>query len=116
MVCFDMQYEVILLDAAADFLRQLEVKLRAKAFRAVELLGSFGPQLPMPHSRKLSGHDLWELRVRQAGTICRLFYFHDRNRIYIVTSGYVKKSDKTDPNEIRRALRLKAEYLGGTIE
>jgi len=110
-----MQYEVILLDQATDFLRNLGGKLQAKAFRAIDLLGYFGPQLLMPHSKKLSGYDLWELRVRQAGTICRLFYFHDRDRIYIVTSGYVKKSDKTSPEEIRRALRLKSEYLGGTV-
>jgi hypothetical protein len=114
MVYFDMQYEVILLEPATDFLRSLDEKLQAKTFRAIELLGHFGPRLPMPHSKKLSGYDLWELRVQQAGRICRLFYFHDRERIYIVTSGYVKKSDKTNPEEIRRALRLKADHLGGT--
>jgi phage-related protein len=110
-----MQYEVILLGPATDFLRELGGKLGAKAFRAIELLGHFGPQLPMPHSKKLSGRDLWELRVRQGGMICRLFYFHDSDRIYVITSGYVKKSDKTSPEEIRRALRLKAEYLGGPV-
>jgi phage-related protein len=113
MVCFDMQYEVVLLEPATDFLRNMKGKLQAKAFRAIDLLGHFGPQLMMPHSKKLTGYDLWELRVRQAGMICRLFYFHHGNRIYIVTSGYVKKSEKTSAEEIRRALRLKAEYLGG---
>lgn len=111
-----MQYEVVLLEPATDFLSTVEGKLRAKAFRTIELLGHFGPQLLMPHSKKLSGYDLWELRVHQAGMICRLFYFRDRDRIFVVTSGYVKKSDKTNPEEIRRALRLKAEYLGGTIQ
>jgi hypothetical protein len=110
-----MQYEVVLLEPATDFLRNIEGKLQAKAFRAIELLGHFGPQLLMPHSKKLSGYELWELRVRQAGTICRLFYFHDRYRIFVVTSGYVKKSDRTNSEEIKRALRLKIEYLGGTI-
>lgn len=114
MVCFDMQYEVVLLEPATDFLRNLEGKLQAKAFRSIELLGHFGTQLIMPHSKKLSGYDLWELRVRHAGMICRLFYFHDRDRIFVVTSGYVKKSDRTNPKEIKRALRLKMEHLGGT--
>jgi len=113
MVCFDMQYEVVLLEPATDFLRSLETKLQAKAFRTIELLGHFGPQLIMPHSKKLSGYDLWELRVRQGSLICRLFYFRDQNRVFVVTSGYVKKSDKTSPAEIGRALRLKMEYLGG---
>jgi phage-related protein len=109
-----MKYEVILLEPAADFLRKLGGKLQAKAFRSIDLLGYFGPQLLMPHSRKLSGYDLWELRVQQGGMICRLFYFHHRERVYIITSGYIKKSDKTSPDEIRRALQLKTKYLGGT--
>jgi len=70
----------------------------------------------MPHSKKLIGYDLWELRVSQAGMICRLFYFHNKDRIFVVTSGYVKKSDKTNPEEIKRALRLKTEYLRGNIQ
>jgi phage-related protein len=111
-----MQYEVVLLEPAMDFLRNLEGKLQAKAFRTIELLGHFGPQLLMPHSRKLVGYDLWELRVRQAGIICRLFYFHNKDRIFVVTSGYVKKTDKTSPEEIKRALRLKTEYFGGNAQ
>ena len=113
MVCFDMLYEVILLDPAKDFLVGLGEKLQAKAYRAIDLLAYFGPLLRMPHSRKLGDKDLWELRVQQAGMICRLFYFHDRERIYVVTSGYVKKTEKTSPDEMQKALRLKAEYLGG---
>ncbi len=113
MVCFD---EVVLLEPAADFLRSLEDKLQAKALRAIDLLRNFGPQLPMPHSGKLSGYDLWELRAKQGSTICRLFYFQHRNRLFVVTSGYVKKADKTDREQIRRALRLKSEYLGGNIQ
>jgi len=29
--------------------------------------------------------------------------------VYVITSGYVKKKDKTDKEEIDRALRLRAE-------
>ncbi len=108
-----MPYEVVVLEPAAAFLRQLEAKLRAKAFRAIDLLAYFGPQLPMPHSRKLVGYDLWELRAKHGTSICRLFYFHHRERTYIVTSGYVKKSQKTSAAEIQRALKLKAEHIGG---
>jgi phage-related protein len=107
-----MPHEVLLLEAARDFIAQLEPKLRAKALRAIDLLAYFGPQLPMPHAKKLTGHELWELRVGQGGQICRLFYFRDRGRIYVVTSGFIKKSDKTSRREIERALRLKAGYLG----
>ena len=102
-----MAYEVILLEPAAAFLSGLDVKLRAKAFRTIDLLEQLGPQLPMPHARKLTGYDIYELRVRLASSICRLFYFHQRESIYVVTSGYVKKSEKTNSREIARAVRLK---------
>jgi phage-related protein len=110
-----MPHEVVLLDPAKDFVRALERKLQAKALRAIDLLRLFGPQLPMPHTRKLSGYDLWELRAKQGSTICRLFYFQHQNRFFVVTSGYVKKADRTAPEQIQRALRLKMEYLEGTI-
>ncbi len=110
-----MPYEVVLLQPAAEFLETLETKLHAKAVRTIGLLEHFGMQLPMPHAKKLTGSDLWELRVRQGSTICRLFYFRHEDRIFVVTSGYVKKSDKTSPEQISRALRLKTEYLEGTV-
>ena len=107
------EYEVVLLEPALDFLRGLEAKLKAKSVRTIELLRRFGPTLLLPHCRKLAGHDLWELRVRQSTNICRLFYFYGGHDIFIVTSGYVKKSDKTNPVEIQRALRIKKEHLSG---
>ena len=108
-----MEWHVVLLEPAVTFLTSIEVKMRAKAFRSIELLKQFGPDLPMPHAKKLKGHDLYELRVRFGSNICRLFYFFEGSEVYVVTSGYVKKTDRTDQREIERALRLKSEYLGG---
>ncbi|MFW5813667.1 MAG: type II toxin-antitoxin system RelE/ParE family toxin [Fibrobacterota bacterium] len=38
-----------------------------------------------------------------------MFYFHHKNKLYIVTSGYTKKQTKTEMREIERALRLMHE-------
>jgi len=111
-----MPFEVELLQPAVNFLRGTDTKLRAKALRTIGLLRDFGLDLPMPHAKKLTGHDLHELRVRQGSNICRLFYFIHGASIIVVTSGYAKKRDKTDPGEIARALRLKAQYLSGEKE
>ena len=108
-----MQFEVILLESAAKFVEGLDAKLGAKVLRTLELLQHFGPQLPLPHARKLEGEDLYELRVRQSTNICRLFYFHSRKGTYVVTSGYVKKSQKTSRDEIRKALRIRDIFLAG---
>jgi len=108
-----MRYEVILLQPAVDFLREVEVKLRARAFRTIELLKEFGPFLKEPHSKKIAGvKGLFELRVQQGNNICRLFYFHRENRIFIITSGYIKKTMKTNRNEIEKAVKLMEHYNG----
>ncbi len=100
-------YEVRLLESALEFLRGLPPKLRMKAYRGIELLEVFGPELSMPHAKALKGTEgLRELRVKLASDIVRLFYFHHEGKVYIVTSGFVKKRDRTDPRELQRAIRL----------
>ena len=61
-----MEYEVRLLAEAVEFLESLSDKLKAKAFRTIELLlGACGPRLSEPYSKKLKGYtDLNELRVK----------------------------------------------------
>jgi hypothetical protein len=109
-----MSYSVILLKKAEAFLDELEPKLAAKAFREIELLKEIGPMLTFPHTRKIEGTEkLYELRVKQGTNICRLFYFSKGKMIFIITSGYIKKTNKTDKDEIKRAGRLMSEYLGG---
>jgi len=101
------QFEIRLLDEAVRFLRDLPVKLRAKAFRGIDLLRELGPELPMPHSKMLKGMDgLRELRIKFASDIVRLFYFHHAGLVYVITSGFVKKTDATDVRELQRAVRL----------
>ena len=109
-----MSYSVVLLKKAEEFLDELEPKLAAKAFREMELLKEIGPMLSFPHTRKIEGTEkLYELRVKQGTNICRLFYFSTGKTIYIITSGYIKKTNKTDKDEIKRAVRLMNEYLEG---
>jgi len=107
-----MKYSVIILEPAKDFLVNLEVKLRAKAFRTIELLQEFGPVLKEPHTKKVAGtKNLYELRIKFSSNICRLFYFHHENQIYVITSGYVKKDHKLSKNEIEKALKIMKLYL-----
>jgi len=109
-----MNYEVELLEPAVTFVQKLAVKMRAKVFRTIGLLERFGPQLPAPHAKTLKGcGGLKELRVNLGNNIVRLFYFHDKDKVYVLTSGYVKKTQKTNQREIDRAVRLMNEYSRG---
>jgi phage-related protein len=107
-----MPFEVKLLAPAAAFVGNLPDRFRAKARRTIELLETFGYRLPEPHAKALQGtQGLRELRVKLGSDICRLFYFHYRGVVYIVTSGYVKKRDQTDAREIERAQLLRAAFI-----
>jgi len=65
----------------------------------------------MPHSKKLKGmNDLHELRIKVGNDICRLFYFHYKEKIYVSTSGYTKKDNETDINEIEKAISIMKRY------
>ena len=102
-----MEYEVELTEDAVEFILSLPVKMQAKIQRTIDLLKEFGYSLPDPHSKKIKGiKDLYELRVKIGSDICRLFYFYLKDRIYIITSGYKKKSKKVDKNEINKALKI----------
>ena len=108
-----MKYEVQLMDPAVGFIQKLAMKMRAKVLRTIGLLEEFGPQLPAPHTKTLTGCDgLKELRVKQGNDIVRLFYFHHKGKTYVATSGYVKKTQKTNPREIDRALPLPNVFTG----
>ena len=106
-----MRYEVLLLEPALAFLATVPVKLRAKAYRTMELLAAFGLALTEPHSKAIRGGEgLRELRIRQGSDICRLFYFHHRGVVYVVASGFLKKTPKTDRRELARALTIMRTY------
>lgn len=107
-----MQFTVRLLAQANEFIDSLPLKMQGKIYRSIDLLREFGYSLPEPYSKSLKGmRGLKELRVKLATDICRLFYFHHKCAVYVVTSGYVKKSDRTDKRELERAIRLMEECM-----
>ncbi len=71
--------------------------------------------VPKQYLKKLTGTDeIWECRVRTSGSAYRFFSFFVRGGNLIVTHGYSKKTNKTDPREIRRAERYRQDYLTRT--
>jgi phage-related protein len=109
-----MGYKVKLLPPAAEFLDGLPNRLRAKAVRSLGLLGEFGPFLREPHSKKVTGWEgLFELRVILGHDACRLFYFWQREQLFVVTSGYMKKGMKLERKELERAWLLRKRYIDG---
>jgi phage-related protein len=107
-----MKYRIVVLEPAYEFISSLEVKLRAKTYRTIDLLGEFGPFLKEPHSKSIKGYKgLFELRIKQGSNNVRLFYYHHKAAFYIITSGYHKKTQKTDANQIMKAVDIMKSYL-----
>lgn len=96
-----------------DFLYSLEPKLRAKAFRDIELLKTLGDELKEPYVKQLKGNNnkgLYELRIKFSSDIARIFYFTYCNNKYILLHGFIKKTMKTPTNEIDRARKYMEDY------
>jgi phage-related protein len=96
---------------ARDFLHSLRGKMRAKAYKELELLEELGTQISMPYSRPMKD-GLFELRIQATGDIARVFYFFFAGKKIILTNGFIKKTSKTPPSELATALRYKADYEG----
>lgn len=97
-----------------DFLYSLEPKLRAKAFREIELLKNLGNDLREPYVKPIKGNKnkgLFELRIKFSNDIARIFYFTYYNNKYILLHGFIKKSMKTPQSEIERARKYMEDYI-----
>ena len=93
------------------FLDGLDNKMRAKAVHGLAILQEFGNTLREPHSKPM-GDGLFELRIKFASDISRIFYFFVVDNKIILTNGFVKKTMKTPKSEIDLARKYKADYEG----
>ena len=83
--------------------------MRAKIFRLLELLEQKGNTLREPYSTSLDD-GIFEIREKQGNNITRVLYFFYIGNKFILTNGFVKKSQKTPPSEIALAKKYRAEY------
>ena len=68
----------------------------------------FGPDLGMPHTRAM-GEGLFELRLKAAEGIARVFYCTMVGKKTVVLHQFIKKTDKTPHREIETARRRMRE-------
>lgn len=85
-----------------EFIDSLEQRAQAKVYDAINLLKNFGIRIGSPHVKKLSGIDLWELRILGADSI-RVLYIAITGKTFLILHGFKKKKNKTPPKEIKIA-------------
>ncbi len=96
-----------------DFLLSLDAKMRAKAFSEIELLEKHGSNLREPYVKPIKGEKgrgLFELRIKFASGISRIFYFTYNKNTFVLLHGFTKKTEHTPSGELERALRYKEDY------
>ena len=87
---------------------QLPPAFVARFLRYTERMGTFGPDLGMPHTRAL-GEGLFELRLKGPGGIARIFYCTRRGRSIVMLHRYIRKSEKMPRKELDIARRRMRE-------
>ena len=92
-----------------DFLLSLNEKMRAKAAKEICILSEYGNRLREPYSKHIQ-EGIFELRIKFASDISRIFYFFFDGDKIILTNGFVKKTQKTPKEEIERAIKYKEDY------
>ena len=92
-----------------DFLDKLPEKHHAKALRDIDVLEKYGTALTEPSVKHIKGK-LWELRIKSASDISRIFYFIHVGKSIILLHGFVKKTQKTPIKEIETAISYLEDY------
>lgn len=93
-----------------DFFLKQRPDVRKKINETLKLIEQLEiiPQIHLKHIENTKG--LYEIRVQYASDIFRIFCFFDKGRLIVLGNGFQKKTQKTPPREITKALKIKAEY------
>jgi len=96
-----------------QFILRLPAGLSAKYFHLTELMIEIGANLSMPHTKPMST-GLFELRVKGKEGIARVFYCTKVGKRIIMLHGFIKKTPKTPPKDLRKAERRFKEVKNET--
>lgn len=93
-----------------EFLDSLELQMKDDTLRNLDRLKKRGNKAREPLSKKVS-KNIFECRTKSVDGITRVFFFFTVSRLIICTHGYVKKTQKTSPEEIQKAENIRLLYL-----
>jgi len=94
-----------------DFFDKQTEKVKAK-IDYVLFVVSMAEQIPKKFFDHLTGTDgLYEIRIELGTNIYRIFCCFDEGNIIVLFNGFQKKTRKTPPGEIEKAVKIKKEYF-----
>lgn len=93
-----------------EFFAEQTIKVRDKIVKILDIIEHI-ERIPSNYLKFIDGTDgLFEIRVQFGNNIFRIFCFFDGDRLVVLLSGFQKKTQKTPPSEIKRAVSLMKEY------
>ena len=93
-----------------DFFKEQSRKVQDKIIKVLDILENV-ERIPTTYLKYIEGtNGLFEVRVQLSSNIFRIFCCFDGNRLVVLFSGFQKKTRKTPPKEIEKALRIMNEY------
>ncbi|MBU3591166.1 type II toxin-antitoxin system RelE/ParE family toxin [Polynucleobacter sp. 78F-HAINBA] len=96
--------------SSSDVLEQifnLPISLQARYIALTQRMIEYGPHLGLPHTDSFGG-GLFELRLKGAEGIARVFFCTLVEREIVMLHSFIKKSQKTPDRELKLAkLRMK---------
>lgn len=103
------RFSIKMLSEAYNFFKELDQKSKEQiALDLKYATMSTNAQL----FKKLVGTDIWEFRSKAGGKQYRLLAFWDKNTksMVVATHGFIKKTQKTPLQEIKKAVKLMNQY------
>lgn len=95
---------------SSDVLEQifeLPLSLQARYIGLTQRMVEYGPHLGLPHTDSFGG-GLFELRLKGAEGIARVFFCTMVGRVIVMLHSFIKKSQKTPDKELKLAkLRMR---------
>ena len=94
-----------------DFFKVQPRKVQDKIIKVLDILETV-ERVPVSYLKYIEGtNGLFEVRVQFGSYIFRIFCCFDGNRLIVLFSGFQKKTQKTPPKEIDRAVRIMNDYF-----
>ncbi len=93
-----------------DFFNKQTSKVRTKLNWTLQLIATL-ELVPTKYFKHLEGtKGLYEIRAEVGSDIFRVICFFDKGMVVVLLNGFQKKSQKTPPNEIELAEKLRKYY------
>lgn len=88
-----------------EFLLSVNDRDRKKIIRHIDNLAYTGID-DIKHLRE----QIYELRVHCGQSSYRVLFFYDRGNVIVLVCGFAKKTQKTPPSIITKAIKIRKEY------